>query len=247
MAKAAEDLTPIDWPLLSDVLRYFVARDEKPEADIRSEILELMHSGKLPHLVDRTIRYFSRPAGASTSEPPPIEVVHNKPIPSEVLLFGVAGRGSLHIDWRNSRGTRRAGATWDRIELEGIRCSRERMLALAEPTAGVAVTDTPASLGSATSADTVTKPLSTRTAGQAATELLPMDPKDWLKATVPQWEISRGHGAITEFSKALEKQMAADYDAGKVTEVLKAKTIRNRLHDYKLWPIGQPHHNRNAR
>src|SRR5262245_50024164 len=97
MVEATENPTLIDWPLLSDVFRHFVDREKKPEVDIRSEILEAMCSGKLPHLVERTIRYLPRPAGASTSpmkeypagaptpEPPPMEVTHNKPIPPEVL------------------------------------------------------------------------------------------------------------------------------------------------------------------
>jgi hypothetical protein len=75
-----------------------------------------------------------------------MEVTHNGPIPPEVLEIGVAGRGSLHIDWRNSRATRRAGRwegkTWDRIEFEGIWCSRTHELlwpieVTPEPTAAV--------------------------------------------------------------------------------------------------------------
>jgi hypothetical protein len=134
MAKAENDHTVVaaTRDRLADVYRRVVSANRRPEADIRSDVLEAMHSGKLPHWVERTIRYRPRPDGAAKSEPLSMEVTHNAPMPPEVLEIGVAGRGSLHIDWRNSRATRRTGRwegkTWDRIEFEGIWCSRAHEL-----------------------------------------------------------------------------------------------------------------------
>jgi hypothetical protein len=137
MAEADKDhtivATALDWVPLADVYRHAVSAslNRRPEAEIGSEILEAMRSGKLPNQVKQTIRYPPRPPGAPTSEPPPMEVTHNTPMPMEVLTIGIAGgRGSLHVDWQNSRATRRAGRVWDRIEFDGIWCSRARALAL---------------------------------------------------------------------------------------------------------------------
>src|SRR5262249_20348676 len=116
-----------EWVSLADVLRYALAQSRAPEADTRSDIVDAIYSGKLPHQVDRVIRYLPRPPSASLSEPPPMEVTRNGKIPWEVLERGIAGRGSAHWDWHNGRLTRRAGATWQRIECEGIRCSRQHM------------------------------------------------------------------------------------------------------------------------
>jgi hypothetical protein len=69
------------------------------------------------------------------------------------------------------------------------------------------------------------------------------DPKEWLEDTFGQWakegKIPSGRGAITTLSADLAKQMAQDHAAGKVTAALKAKTIANRLREYKLWPASQ--------
>jgi hypothetical protein len=146
MVRATYENTPsaLQREPLADVLRHVIALKRAPEIDIRSDILEALRSGKLPHWVDRTIRYLPRPLDALKSDPPPMEVLQNEPMPPEVLEINVIGRGSLHIDWRNSKATRRAGSTWLRMEFEGIRCSLEHMLALwpgqvAEPIAPATV------------------------------------------------------------------------------------------------------------
>ena len=134
MAKADADHTvvatalDIQWAPLADIYRHAVSASlsRRPEAEIRSEIFEAMHSGRLPNLVKRAIRY----PLASRSELPPMKVTHNELMPSEVLAIGVAGRGSLHVDWQNCRATRRAGRARDRIEFDGIWCSRAHALAL---------------------------------------------------------------------------------------------------------------------
>jgi hypothetical protein len=143
MADADKNHTPIAWPLLADVLRHVVSRKRTPEADIRAEILEAMRSGKLPHRVDCITTYPPRLPGASRRGESPLPTIdRNAPISTEVLTVGFdGGRGSLHIDWRNSRATRRAGSTrdgqtgltWGRIEFEGIRCSTEHVHSLWPP------------------------------------------------------------------------------------------------------------------
>jgi hypothetical protein len=145
-------VAPLDvqWVSLADVLRHVITLKRVPEADIRSEIIEAIASGKLPHFVERTTKYLPRPfathavapfpTDAPKEQPLKIEVRYNEPMPPEVLERGKVGRGSLYIDWQKSRATRRAGLTWSHIEFEGIWCSREHMLALwpnqiAEPSA----------------------------------------------------------------------------------------------------------------
>jgi hypothetical protein len=223
MAKANEQDTPPNAGLLPlllpDVFRHIVALTRKPDDDIRSEILEAMRSGKLSHLVERTTRYLPRPAEAPTSELPPMEVTHNKPIPSEVLTPGVpGGLGSLHIDWRNGRATRRAGATWDRIEFEGVRCSRERMLALwPRPVA------------------------QTETSEESIPAESPrvLDTTEWLDQEVARrkaaGKVPRGYGAKKAFSNELELQMDRDFKEGKVLKALSAGRISNLLRERGHW------------
>jgi hypothetical protein len=217
-----ENPTLVDWPLLSDVLRHVVALVRKPEADIRWEILEAMRSGSLPHLVEHTIRYLPRRADASNSKLPPTEVTYNRPVPSEMLVRGGrGGLGSLHIDWQNSRGTRRAGATWARIRLEGIRCSRERMLVL-----------WPTSAGSAAQTETPEESTPTGLPGALGTT-------EWLGQEVARRKaagnIPTGHGAKKRFSEQLETQMDKAFRKGNVLKALSAGRISNLLTECGFW------------
>jgi hypothetical protein len=130
----------VQWVSLAEVLRHVITLKRAPEADIRSEIIEAIASGKLPHFVERTTEYLPRQFTTYAAGPYPtdapkeklreIKVTHNEPMPPEVLERGKVGRGSLYIDWQKSGANRRAGLTWSRIEFEGIRCSREHMLVL---------------------------------------------------------------------------------------------------------------------
>ncbi len=133
MAEANTDYIPTTLMSLADIYRYVFSSGRTPE-DAKSQILEEMRAGRLPNLVDRTILYFPRPENAPATQLPPMQVSENKPMPTEVLTIGVDGRGSLHIDWRHSRATRRAGRdgerSWLRIEFEGIQGSREHVYAL---------------------------------------------------------------------------------------------------------------------
>jgi hypothetical protein len=67
----------------------------------------------------------------------------------------------------------------------------------------------------------------------------PLEPKDWLFAEVDRRkladDIPTGAKAVTKLSKELADQMVKDFQAGKCTRALPAKTIRTRLYEYKLW------------
>jgi hypothetical protein len=115
---------------LAEVLRYVVKLRRKPEAELRREILEALHSRRLPHKAERIVEYLPRPAGASSQKAPPTRIRRNAQIPKKVLAIGVRGRGSLIVDWQNSGMIRRAGRGWNHIEIYNITCDREQMLEL---------------------------------------------------------------------------------------------------------------------
>jgi hypothetical protein len=136
MALAAQAFS-IDWISLADAYRHVQGLGYTPE-DAKTKICDDMMARRLEHIVERTIIYLSRPADTDLSKLPPIEVHENKPIPIEVLAVGIAGRGSLVINWQTSKAVRKAGTKdafhpagpWPRIEFEGIKLSRESLLTL---------------------------------------------------------------------------------------------------------------------
>jgi hypothetical protein len=260
MAKAAEHRSTLKLTSLADVLRHVVLTVKPtPEADIKSEIIEEMHSGRLPHLVDRRIEWLSRPLShdepfvmpkAEVGEPvlvpreppkpPPMQVVHGEPMPSEVFAVSKEGLGSLQIDWHNSRAVRRAGAEWPRIDFEGIRCSREHLLMLWPPPAAgrsssriegaSAATEADAGAGCA---DRVVDPINSEAAIQSA--------GIWLEAAVNR--VKNQHDCpseITAVARILAKEMATALKAGKVARAWKSGTIKNRLLEWGLWPRRRP-------
>ena len=94
---------------LADVYRHFCARGRTPE-DAKSEILELIWCGLLPHQVDSIVEFLPREDGYTNSRtgPPPRQVRKRRPMPPEVLeLNSTTGRGSLDIYWMDNNAVRR--------------------------------------------------------------------------------------------------------------------------------------------
>jgi hypothetical protein len=152
MAKAAQP-SSIDWISLADAYRHVHGLGYTPE-DAKTKILDDMMAGRLEHIVERTIIYLSRPAGADLLNPPPIEVHENKPVAIEALSVSISGRGSLQINWQTSNAVRKAGTKdvfhpdtgpWPHIEFEGIKLSREYLFTLykVEATGVLAATEAP--------------------------------------------------------------------------------------------------------
>ena len=121
------------WVPLADVYRHLVALGWTLE-DAKNQILEALRKDLVQHWVGRTIRWLPHPPGASLQQlqklPPSEVLIEQATLTAEVLEKSVSGRGSLHVDWLNSRATRRAGTGWDRIEFGGISCSRDDILKL---------------------------------------------------------------------------------------------------------------------
>jgi hypothetical protein len=217
-------IPPSDLGFLADVYRHVFARGRTPE-EAKSQILEALESGRVPHQVDRTIEYLPRTAADPLDQLPPSRTLENQPMPLEVLARGIAGgRGSLHIDWRSSNAVRRAGVCrnaagddlrWQRISFYGIRCSWKHVLM---------------------------EWLITHAKQPKAPELpRALSSKDWLTAELNRRKeannIPTGYGAQKKFSAQLEKQMAKDFKAGKCLRALGDGRIANMLIELKLWPV----------
>jgi hypothetical protein len=237
-------VAPLDvqWVPLADVLRHVITLRRAPEADIRSEIIEAIASGKLPHFVERTTKYLPRlfvtnavasyPTDAPKEQPLKIEVRHNEPMPPEMLERGKVGQGSLYIDWQKSRAIRRAGLTWSRIEFEGIRCSREHMLALwphqvVEPIAPTGVSPNEAGMISRTQIN----PFRTGGPGRPTASHIV---KQEAERRISKGEITPKRGELALFARTLAEwwnEYRKKFDPS--GPVLTAKTIENIVRE--LW------------